>query len=895
MKLSYLNLSFISLLFFTSISFQSCGESQSDKEYPYTIDRPIGPEIDVFWNLVENGFKGKSSYLAEFMITNNSSKTLDSAGWAIYFHQPRRVIMESTSENIVITHVNGDYFRLEPTASFPKLKTGEDVIVSFESDAWAIKDVDAPNGLFIVFSDTTGLESKPEVLTNVSYSPLVRKEQTDRFKNDPLPVPTPQSRYDYNKFLNFEPSDELVKIIPTPFKYEELEGSFELSNGLTIAFEKSLGDEAEFLAKKLKSDFGVESKLLVGIDGHIVLKRENIEVNGKSDEAYNLFVSDSGVEIKGSNEAGVFYGIQSLRAIIPVEYLASKSGLINIPFVKIDDVPRFEYRGMHLDVVRNFSKKETVLNLIDLMAYYKLNKFHFHITDDEGWRLEIPGLPELTEVGSKRGYSKNETDMLNPAYGSGPHPNIDVSWGTGHYSKTDFIEILKYAKERHIEVIPELDFPGHARAAIISMKARQKRLIDEGKQAEANEYILHDPNDASRYRSIQLYDDNVICVCQESTYRFLSKVTDEVISMYEEAGLNLEQVHIGGDEVPHPSKDDPEHGAWKKSPKCNALLQSDDDYENSEQLFYYFVDRFSRILEDRKIVTAGWEEIGLVKTQNEEGDSKVDLNEDFNERGFAPYVWNTVWSWGDEDRGYKLANAGFKVVLSNVSNNYFDLAYDKDPADPGYYWGGFVDTKKAWEFAPLNVYAEPLTNRDGVRLNVNEDFKDHVRLTQEGKSNIQGIQGQLWAETVKGQDMLEYYIFPKMLGLVERAWAKDPAWTSIKDDNVRFQALNKDWNQFASRIGNFELPRLTYLNGGVNYRVAPPGVEIKESKLHVNTNYPGAKFTYTLDGKDPSVNSSEYKGPVTLTGEKVKVIAFYPNGEQSRVSEVEINLVAEKK
>ena len=166
--------------------------------------------------------------------------------------------------------------------------------------------------------------------------------------------------------------------------------------------------------------------------------------------------------------------------------------------------------------------------------------------------------------------------MLNPAYGSGPHPNGEESWGTGYYSKQDFIEILKYAKARHIEVIPELDFPGHARAAIVSMKARQKELISAGKQAEANEYILHDPNDASRYRSIQLYDDNVICVCQESTYRFLAKVTDEVISMYEEAGLSLEQVHIGGDEVPHPSKSDPEHGAWKKSPKCNALLESDD-------------------------------------------------------------------------------------------------------------------------------------------------------------------------------------------------------------------------------------------------------------------------------------------------------------------------------
>ena len=198
LKFSWL-LAVVSAVFF----LQSCNETKVDEKTVFSIDRPLGSEIDVFWNLVENGYKGKSSYLSEFMITNNSSKTLDSTGWAIYFHQPRRVMMESTSKNISITHVNGDYFRLEPTASFPKLKKGEDVVVSFESDAWAIKDVDAPNGLFIVFSDSSGVESKPEVLTNVSYSPLVRKEQTDRFKNDPLPVPTAKSRYDFNKKLGF--------------------------------------------------------------------------------------------------------------------------------------------------------------------------------------------------------------------------------------------------------------------------------------------------------------------------------------------------------------------------------------------------------------------------------------------------------------------------------------------------------------------------------------------------------------------------------------------------------------------------------------------------------------------------------------------------------------------
>ena len=125
-----------------------------------------------------------------------------------------------------------------------------------------------------------------------------------------------------------------------------------------------------------------------------------------------------------------------------------KNGTASVQALNIEDAPRFAYRGMHLDVVRNFSKKETVLNMIDLMAFYKLNKFHFHITDDEGWRLEIPGLDELTTVGSKRGHSKNETEMLNPAYGSGPYADGEKSFGTGFYTKAEFVEILKYAKLR---------------------------------------------------------------------------------------------------------------------------------------------------------------------------------------------------------------------------------------------------------------------------------------------------------------------------------------------------------------------------------------------------------------------------------------------------------------
>jgi len=179
---------------------------------------------------------------------------------------------------------------------------------------------------------------------------------------------------------------------------------------------------------------------------------------------------------------------------------------------------------LHMDVSRNFQTKETILRFLDLLAFYKVNHFLFYTTEDEGWRLEIDGLPELTQVGAQRQHtSGKDTPVLHPAYGSGPNANADGKYGSGYYTKADFIEILKYANERHIKVIPEVNLPGHARAAIKAMEARYERLMKEGKTAEANEYRLIDPNDKSEYLSAQGYRDNVVCVGQESTYHFLRK------------------------------------------------------------------------------------------------------------------------------------------------------------------------------------------------------------------------------------------------------------------------------------------------------------------------------------------------------------------------------------
>ena len=199
-------------------------------------------------------------------------------------------------------------------------------------------------------------------------------------------------------------------------------------------------------------------------------------------------VDPQGVRIVGASPAGVFYGLQSLRSLLPAPTPAK--GLV-LPALAVVDAPRFGYRGFMLDVARNFQPKPLVLRTLDLLARYKINVFHFHLTEDEGWRLEIPSLPELTAVGARRGHTLDSSRFLPPAWGSGP--DVDRPWGSGFYTRADYIEILRYAAARHIEVIPELEMPGHARAAVKAMEARFRERSAAGDAEGARRYLLERP------------------------------------------------------------------------------------------------------------------------------------------------------------------------------------------------------------------------------------------------------------------------------------------------------------------------------------------------------------------------------------------------------------------
>ena len=253
------------------------------------------------------------------------------------------------------------------------------------------------------------------------------------------------------------------------------------------------------------------------------------------DEYYEIVIKNNRLTLKASDTHGIFNACQTLLALLDNMELTSAP----LPNLHITDYPDMGHRGIMLDVARNFTKKADLLKLIDILSFYKMNVLHLHLSDDEAWRVEIPGLEELTEIASRRGHTTDEQTCLYPAYAWGWNETDTTSLANGYYSRSDFMDILKYAKERHIRIIPEIDIPGHSRAAIKAMNARYQKYIDT-ERPKAEEYLLIDFADTSQYLSAQNFTDNVINVAMPSTYHFLEKVIDEIVQMYQDLSL----IHI---------------------------------------------------------------------------------------------------------------------------------------------------------------------------------------------------------------------------------------------------------------------------------------------------------------------------------------------------------------
>ncbi len=816
-------------------------------------------KLAVEWQLATNAYEGGFKALNQLTLTNTDKRSLPASGWVIYFSSARELLAAPAMGGLSCTHVNGDIYRIEPVAGFQGITPGKSVTTSYVSNGNSFNRSGAPSGMYLVWNDRP---EKGWPLAPLQYGPFL--DSTQHYK-------TPADIYAANAVYREPAAADLPPVFPTPAAYAYKEGSFTLDAKTAILSGAAFHNEAALLAAELKQITGkdpVIATAFIQATPAISLVEEAMEP-----EAYRLEVQPGQVTIAAGSRSGIFYGIQSLLTMIPGEAWSKPQPAVQLPAVSIKDKPRFGLRALMVDIGRNFQTKEEMKRLLDLMGLYKLNTLHLHFSEDEGWRIEIPGLPELTEIGARRGHPLDSKHNLPASFGAGPEPGKLPA--SGYYTRAEYIDILRYATARHIEVIPEIETPGHARASIKAMEARYEKYKNAGNMEEAERYRLADPDDRSVYSTAQAWTDNVICVARPSAYAFMEKVIDELIAMYSEAGALLTTIHMGGDEVPD--------GAWEQSPLCKALLEKDSTLGEINDLWYYYFDKVAEILRKRNLILSGWEEVGMRKTKLA-GSKKLIVNPRLANEGFRLHVWNNMVGWGNEDLPYRLANAGYKVVLSPVSNNYFDMSYYKHPDEPGFYWGGFTDLDKPFYFIPYDYFKNTKENAVGEPVQPGA-FIGKDLLTDFGKTNILGLEGLIWSETLRSADNLEYMVLPKLLGLAERAWAQDPAWAAEKDSATMRREYEKAWSVFATVTGKRELPRLSSYRGGFKYRVPAPGAVIANGQLYANMQLPGFTIRYTTNGKEPGAGSPVYTAPITEKGE-IRLRAFDASGRGSRTVSV---------
>ncbi|XP_055867811.1 uncharacterized protein LOC106064614 [Biomphalaria glabrata] len=792
-----------------------------------TIDY-ISQYLVVNFTVVDNYLTyGEQYYVVNVQLSNNGNRSIPAGNWRIYFNSVNSVEAEFLEEGynyldvklkMTIDHVNGYLYSLGPAPLFPGLDRWENLNFTFRIANWCASRYESMPRWYV---SAPGMSARDLVSTEgelIDYvTPFTKKEQWQRFAKDQFVPWTPGVRYDRNVDRDLAPLPASL-IIPTPVSFKSLDiGRFKLMDDLvTIVYaDLTLKDVADYLKEML-------TKLVPGIrltvssstpeSDLILLHLGEVAGNNASDEIYKVIVSGKTVDISGKTIKGVFYGAISL---IHLAFKTSPAG--SIPHCEIIDWPRFPYRGQHVDTGRNFQPKETILKLLEVMSLYKLNKLHFHLSDDEGWRLEIPGLEELTMISSRRCHDPEERECVMSTLGSGA--GVDNS-GTGYYTIQDYKEILHYANVRQIEVIPEFDMPGHAHAAIVAMKNRQRKFSDIGNNTESKWYSLHDEQDYSRYFSVQTYTDNAVNPCMESTYRFIEHVFNQVKDIHQSI-QPLGVYHFGGDEVAR--------GAWQNSTACAPFLKEGINLKRE------FTRRVSEIT--REVNLGAWED-GLMDHESIPWTRSLLLNKEV-----ITQTWQNVWEWGAAARPYNLANAGYKVVLAPVTSLYLDHPQEPSPEESGFYWGTrYTDAFKTFSFMPDDYYKNIDMKRSGEPITTKEVCNDDNSGCPPLKrpENIIGLQGQLWSEIVRTPEQFDYMVYPRLLALAERGWHK-ASWEG--HENIAFNKdLKSDWSRFARSLGSSDLAILDKIN--ISYRVPPPGARQSGDKVLTKVEFPGLKVQY---------------------------------------------------
>jgi hexosaminidase len=863
------------------VALASCNDGTADPVSPQVMVDSIASNLKVNVTILDNaptkldstGAKvGDCPATAPFALCFSGKLVLTNTGsddwtgvFAIYYSSIRKVLSTDTDQ-FTITHVNGDLHRIDTTTKLTRWKAGEIKEIPFKAEYWLISETDVMPRFYVTADGAQAALIKSTDVADVGtlVTPLASPEIMKRTPSDMSVFATANSRFTVNEVVADLGAAAIAgAVIPTPASIAADTGTLDLAAGLNVSAD-ALGVDTVAAVKAHFTTLGITSVATGGVPVTVTVDPLNAAFATKpTAEAYMLQVTAAGVVIVGGDAAGAFYGLQTLAGLVPA------SGT-QIPLTTVAyDAPRYAYRGVQIDIARNFHSLAEILKVVDQAAAYKLNSLHLHLTDDEGWRLQIPGLPELTDVGSKRCHDPSEKTCILPQLGSGPATNTT---GTGSLSTADFVAILSAAKARHINVIPEFDMPGHVRAAIKAMEARAA--------TGDKTYLLSDPADKSVYLSTQYYTDNALNPCLDSTYAFVGKVMDEVVKMYVTAGATLKTWHVGGDEVGP--------GAWTASPACAALYATGGDVKTVDDVHGHFIRKVNALAKAHGFGIRGWSD-GLRKTvvaNNTPTKVFLDIQADLAGNDASVNWWGTLFWW--DNTAYQLANAGYKVILTSPDFLYLDHPYEADPKERGYYWATrYTDVRKLFSYISGNLPANSQISVDRQGFDYTAAFTPTaatpipvIDLTV--PSNVIGLEGALFSETVRSDDNVDYMVFPRLLALAERAWHRgdwEPADGILYSAPVDTDKLATDWERFANLLGHKELAKLDKAN--VAYRVEVPGAEIVSGTLSANVAMPGLTIQYqNADGSwvaydaahPPAVTATQVRA-VTASGRAGRAVA----------------------
>lgn len=450
-------------------------------------------------------------------------------------------------------------------------------------------------------------------------------------------------------------------VIPLPQHIEQMSGKgFNLSYNTVIVYpagDDTMKRNAEFLAGYIKEQIGKELEVTdQSVDKNAIVLSTGLD--DKNKEAYHLKVGKQLIRIQGASAAGVFYGIQTLRKSMA----GTEQGDMAFPAVDINDYPRFSYRGVHLDVSRHFFPADSIKRFIDMLALHNINRFHWHLTDDQGWRIEIKKRPELTTIGSKRA----ETVI---GRNSGEYDHVPYG---GFYTQDEAREIVKYAQDRFITIIPEIDLPGHMQAALA-----------------AYPYLGCTGGPYEVWKQWGVSDD-VLCAGNDETLKFIEDVLGEIVEIFPS-----EYIHIGGDECPKVR--------WQTCPKCQARIKAlgikaDDKHTAEQKLQAYIIDYAEKFLNGKGRKMIGWEEI--------------------LEGGLSPTA--TVMSWRGKESGIEAAKMGNDAIMTPASHLYFDYYQTMDTEKEPLAIGGYVSVERVYSYEPIDpsLTADEAAHVIGVQANL---------------------------------------------------------------------------------------------------------------------------------------------------------------------------------